>query len=243
MRAVLGAVLGAVLLGLLAVAPRVAAQEDGAPQPQIVVSASHEVEVAPDRARLVVSIETRGSSPQLATGENAKIATDVLSALRRAGVAAEQIRTQGLVVSPEYQYPREGGSPTVVGYQGRNSIMVEIRDLARLSAAFDAAIAAGATRVEGPNFFLSNPDSARQIALSAAVRKARADAEAMAEAAGVNLGVPLEISTTANEPQPVFRAAAMAMAREDRADATPVSAGLVTVRADVTMRISIAPRP
>ncbi|MBX3174170.1 MAG: SIMPL domain-containing protein [Gemmatimonadaceae bacterium] len=231
------------LLGLIAAAPVVSAQAGGVQPPQIVVTATDEVEVAPDRARLLVSIETRGRTPQLATGDNAKIATDVLAALRRAGIAAEQIRTQGLVVSPEYQYPREGGRPTVTGYQGRNSISVEVRDLARLSSAFDAAIAAGATRVEGPSFFLANPDSARRVALAAAVRRARADAEVMALAAAVQLGGTLELTTSSFEGQPMFRAAPMAMVGADRSEATPVSAGLITVRVDVTMRLAIVPRP
>lgn len=211
--------------------------------PQLVVSASDEVEVAPDRARLLVAVETRGRTAQAAAGENARISTAVRDALIRAGVPRERLQTQGLVVSPEYQYPREGGRPTVVGYQGRNQIAVEVQDLAKLSAAFDAALASGATRIDGPSFYLSNPDSARRVALGAAVRRARGDAEAMALAAGLRLGQILELTTGSAPESPVFREAAMSAMRAESDVATPVEAGLIRVRVDVTLRVSVLPAP
>lgn len=211
--------------------------------PQLVVSASDEVEVAPDRARLLVAVETRGRTAQVASGDNARIATAVRDALIRAGVPRERLQTQGLVVSPEYQYPREGGRPTVVGYQGRNLVSVEVHDLAKLSAAFDAALAAGATRIDGPSFYLSNPDSARRVALSAAVRRARGDAEAMGAAAGLQLGKILEITTGSAAEAPAFRGVAMSAMREAVDVPTPVEAGLIRVRVDVTLRVSLVQAP
>lgn len=237
-----------VLTGLAAVgltvlkASSLHAQGMHTPPPQIIVSASEEIEVAPDRAHLIVAVETRGRTSQVASQENARIATAVFESLRRAGIAAAQIRTVGLTVNPEYRYPTDGGRPTVVGYQAQNSVRVEIRDITRVGAVIDATLAAGATNLSGPSFALSNPDSARREALSTAVRRAQADAEAMARAAGQKLGTVLELSSGGGVEQPMFDRAPMLMtARGESAPETPVAVGLIKVTANITMRIQLIP--
>lgn len=221
------------------------AQDARATPPQIVVSASHEVEVAPDRAHLTIAVETRGRTSQLASQDNARIATAVVQAVGRAGIAAAQIRTLGLSVQPEYRYPDGGGRPTVVGYVATNRVLVEVRDIARVGGVIDAAIAQGATNVGGPTFSLANPDSARREALAVAVARARADAEVMARAAGQRLGGILEMSSHDAMERPMFdRAPVMALARgAEPAVETPVSAGTITIRAQVTMRVAIVGAP
>ena len=242
MRAIVGsaAVLG---LGLLS-AERVSAQGMQSMPPQVVVSASEEVDVAPDRAHLTVAVETRGRTSQLASQENARLATAILEAIRRAGIPAAQVRTVGLTVNPEYRYPEGGGRPTVVGYQAQNSVRVEIRDLSKVGAVVDATLAAGATNLSGPYFTLANPDSARREALATAVSRAQADAQVMARAAGQKLGVVLELSSGGGVEQPMFDRGPMLMAaRAESAPETPVATGTIKVRASVTMRIQLVPAP
>jgi uncharacterized protein YggE len=208
---------------------------------QVVVSATETVDVAPDRARVVIAVETRGRTSAAVASENARIQAAVLAAVREAGVAPAQIRTLVVSVNPEYRYPAEGGRPTVVGYQARNSIRVELHDLAKVAATIDGALAAGATNVNGPELYLADPDAARREALQKAVKKARAEAEAMAEAAGVTLGAILELSASegGDGPVPVF---AMARARADESAATPVQPGNITVSATVNLRIALVQR-
>jgi uncharacterized protein len=209
--------------------------------PHLVVTASEEVEVPADRAHLTVTVESRGRTSQAAASENARIQTAVLEAIRRAGIASAQLRTQAVTVTPEYQYPKEGGRPTVVGYQGRNVVAVEVRELARIGQVIDAALGAGATSIAGPRFALSAPDSARREALDAAVRKAGADASVMARAAGVQLGRVLELSSTdfGDAPMQEFPRVAMMRAESAGAVETPVEVGLIKVRVSVTLRIAI----
>jgi uncharacterized protein len=232
------------LLVFAAGAPAVAGSQD-APNsertPHLVVSSSHEIEVPADRAHLTVTVESRGRTSQSAASENAKVQTAVLDAIRRAGVASAQLRTQAVTVTPEYQYPKEGGRPTVVGYQGRNVVSVEIRELSRIGQVIDAALGAGATSIAGPRFALSAPDSARREALDAAVRKAGADATVMARAAGVQLGRVLEMSSAdfGEGPTPEFPRMALMRAESDASLETPIELGLIKVRVSVTMRVAI----
>jgi hypothetical protein len=232
---------------LVAAAGTAGGQEGGAADasrpPQIVVSASHSVEVAADRAHLTVAVETRGRTSQLAASENAKIQTAVLAALKRTGIAAAQLRTQAITVTPEYEYPKEGGRPTVVGYQARNAVAVEIRDLAKIGQVIDAALASDATSISGPHFALASPDSARRVALALAVQKARADAGVMAEAAGVQLGDLLEMTSLERDGGIPLDVSRVAMMRSEQVTETPVELGTITVRASVTLRLRVRAVP
>lgn len=210
-------------------------------RPALFVSADAEVQVAPDRAHLTVAVETRGRTSQQAGAENARIQTAVLDALRRQGIESAQLQTRAVQVTPEYQYPREGGRPTVTGYVARNEVAVEVRDLTRIGGLIDAALAQGATNVAGPHFTLSNPDSSRREALDLAVRKAMADARVMAAAAGVRVGRVLELSSDASAvAAPEVSFARMRVAAADAAP-TPVESGLITVRSSVRLKVAIVP--
>ena len=231
-------------LGLSVLTPMTGAAQGMQLPPHVVVSASEEVDVAPDRAHLSISIETRGRTSQLASQDNARIATAVLESVRRAGIDAAQIRTVGLTVNPEYRYPEGGGRPTVVGYQARNTITVEIRNITRVGSVVDATLMAGATNISGPTFTLANPDSARREALATAVRRAHADAEVMARAAGQKLGVVLELNSGGAIEQPMFdRGPMLVAARSEGGVETPISTGMIKVRANVTMRVQLVSAP
>jgi hypothetical protein len=215
----------------------------GPPPSVIVVTASAEVEVAPDRAHLSVAVESRGRTAAEAATANARTQTAVLSAVRRAGIPEAQLRTTALTVMPEYEHPRQGGRPTVVGYQARNSVEVEVRDLTVIGAVLDGALSAGATNVAGPRFAIADPSGVRRSALEQAVKKARADAEAIAAAAGVELGAVLEIISSEQGDRPIFEGAPMAMRANLVSDvATPVESGRLTVRASVSVRFAIQNR-
>lgn len=210
-------------------------------RPALFVSADAEVQVAPDRAHLTVAVETRGRTSQQAGAENARIQTAVLDALRRQGIESAQLQTRAVQVTPEYQYPREGGRPTVTGYVARNEVAIEVRDLTKIGGLIDAALAQGATNVAGPHFSLANPDSSRREALDLAVKKAMADARVMAQAAGVRVGRVLEMTSEASAvPVPEMQFARMRVAAADAAP-TPVESGLITVRSAVRIKLAIVP--
>ena len=238
---------GATALALLAAlaAPASAQTHDAAmahpERSALFVSAEAEVRVAPDLAHISVAVETRGRTSQQAGADNARIQTAVLGALRRLGITAAQLQTRAVLVTPEYQYPQDGGRPTVTGYVARNEVVVEVRDLTKIGGLIDASLAQGATNVTGPHFSLANPDSARREALGQAVRKAMDDARVMAQAAGVRLGSVLELSSEASAmPMAEMSQVRMRVSAADAAP-TPVETGLITVRSSVRLKMAIAP--
>jgi uncharacterized protein len=245
-----GAVVGLVaLLGTVAATTRVVSAQAPMGQhqalpPQIVTNATEEVEIMPDRALISFSVETRGKTAAEAGRENARIQAGVLDTLRKLGIAAAQMRTQGLNINPEYEYPQDGRRPTVVGYQARNSVQVEVRQLAQAGALIDAGLAKGATNVGGLRFFASNTEGARREALQKAVTRARADAEAIAAAAGGALGGVLEIQANPGSDGPIgYDASPMMLMKEARADApTQVESGVLKVSVSVMARFAYVSR-
>jgi len=246
----LGRTLGlmvATVVTAMACAPIAHAQPPAAPTPvpppQIHTSAMEEVDVTPDRATIVLSVETRGKTAAAAGAQNASIQASVLDTLRKLGIDRKQIRTQGIHLSPEYEYPKDGGRPTVVGYQARNSVEVELHQIAQVGTAIDAGLAKGATSVGGLRFTASNIEEARREALGKAITRARADAAAIATAAGGSLGSILEITANAGLESPQPFGESVLMMRAAKADsATPVEAGQIKVSANVTMRFALITR-
>lgn len=210
-------------------------------QPALFVSAEAEVRVAPDRAHISVAVETRGRTSQQAGAENARIQTAVLGALRRQGIEAAQLQTRAVQVMPEYQYPQDGGRPTVTGYVARNEVVIEVRDLTKIGSLIDASLSQGATNVTGPHFSLANPDSARRQALEMAVKKALEDARVMALAAAVRVGPVLELSSEASAMPMADMSQVRMRVSAAEAEPTPVETGMITVRSSVRLKVAIIP--
>ena len=205
------------------------------PTPQIVTSATGETKIAPDRARIEISVQTRATTAAAAGADNARKQQAVLDALRKLGFGSDQLSTTNYNLQPEMQY-RENQQPRVIGYTATNSVLVEVRDLALVGRAIDASLAAGANMISSLFFYASNTDEARRSALATAVARARADAEAVARAAGGSLGALLEIATVDSPrfPQP-FNMQVQGRAAMDAVQ-TPIDPAEQTISAFVTAR-------
>jgi len=207
------------------------------PPPQIVTNGEGEAQVTPDRARVHIAVETRGKTAAEAAAENARIQTAVIARLRALGIAAERITTVGFNVQPEYNRSRDPdvSQPRVIGYVARNTVRADVWRMDQVGPVIDASLAAGANSVGGLDMYSSREDAVRREALANAVNAARADAEAMAAAAGGRLGPLLELTSGGfYRPQPMVMRAAME-AQSQAAD-TPIAAGEQTVRANVMAR-------
>jgi uncharacterized protein YggE len=207
------------------------------PQPAIRVTGMGEVRAAPDQATADFAVETLAGNAQEAAAANAQQMDRVITALVRAGVPRERIETRDYNVFPDYdQRPVEqGGEPRIRGYRVMNTVSATTQDINRVGTLIDAALAAGANRVNGVRFSLRDPQRFRAQAIQEATRRARADAEALAAAMGVQLGAVREASTV----EVGYSGPVMMMARAEMADGmaqsapTPINPGEQTVRATV----------
>jgi uncharacterized protein YggE len=219
--------LAALALALALAAVPALAQE---PPRQITVTGSGEAQAVPDRATITAGVETRADTAAAALAANSETMAAVLAALDGAGVERRDMQTSQLSISPIYEPYREGApeAQKVAGYEAANMVTAHVRDVGKLGATVDAVTGAGANRIHGIAFDVSEPKPALDAARRQAVADARAKAELFAEAAGVKLGPVLRIGESVNAPGPiVMRAEAMA----DKA--TPVEGGTVSLQAQV----------
>lgn len=209
----------------LAAAP-VVAQEP----PRITVTGTAEAQAVPDVATITAGVETRAETAAAALAANSEAMAAVLAALDASGVERRDVQTSQLSINPVYEPYREGSpeAQRVAGYEAANMVTVRVRDVAKLGATVDAVTKAGANRLFGIGFDVSDPKPTLDAARRQAVADARAKAELFAEAAGVKLGPVVRIGEAVNAPGPVvMRAEAMA----DKA--APVEGGTVSLQAQV----------
>jgi uncharacterized protein YggE len=210
--------------------------------PALVTAGQGEAKIAPDRASLLVNVQTRGATAAAAAAENAQKSRAVLDALAKLGLPREQLGTEGYSVNPELRYDKDGGSPKVTGYVVTNTVRAETHRVEQAGAMIDAALGAGANMINSLSFYASSIDVPRREAIGAAVASARADAEAMARAAGGTLGAMLEMSTQGATvpPRPMYEMA-MARGKTAQAEPTPINPGLQTVTVYISARWQFVP--
>ena len=211
------------------------------PPPSVVAMGSSEIKVTPDRATVIVAVETRGKTAAAAGTENARITRVTLDALRAQRLPNEQLTTADYSVYPEQVWDEGTRRPRITGYVARNTIRAEVRDMAKVGDVIDAALAGGATMIQGVNFWSSNLHLARRQGLERAIANACADAAAIARGAGRVIGGPLELSSNdymAPPPMPMAM-----MARDMKAEAsapTPINPGEQTLTVTVQTRGSLS---
>lgn len=205
------------------------------PPPQIVATGHGESKIAPDRATIMVAVETRAKTAVEAGQMNARKLKAVQDTLIRLGVPRDQMSTVNYSVMPDWRY--EERTQRLVGYVASNTLRIEIRKLDQVGQIIDASLKAGANNINSVEFTASMIDSARRVAIAKAVTQARGDAEAMARAAGGSLGSLLELTTQDMGPRPMMdmQMRTMAPARAESVE-TPITPGLQTVMATVFAR-------
>jgi uncharacterized protein YggE len=194
-------------------------------------------EMTPDKATIVLGVETRARTPAAAASANAERMTAIRAALVRAGVAERDIATARYSLGLEYS----GRTPPDTHYVAANLVTVTTRQLDQVGRIIDTGLGAGANNINSLLYDLTDRTKANSQALSDAVTNARQQAETMAAAAGGKLGELVELSTQPGEYRP-FYAGDMAMARMQASAApTPVSPGQVIVTATVSGRWRFIP--
>jgi uncharacterized protein YggE len=194
----------------------------------------------PDIATLSVEVSQEEADLDPILTQVRKQMAKVLEVIKGQGIADKDVQTEIFQVHPTYERDKHG-NPHPTGFRVANRVAVKIRDLKKTGRVLSAVLSAGANTVEGPNFELDNPQGAEREALAAATKDAKAKAESVAQAAGVQLGEILTINPEninwPVRPRPMMMrsmAAASAMSVEE-----PMAAGEQTISGTVTLTYAI----
>ncbi|MDD1658515.1 MAG: SIMPL domain-containing protein [Methanomicrobiales archaeon] len=210
------------------------AAEETVKERLIHTSATGEVTTTPDQAEISVSVQTENPDPKRAQSDNAAIMAGVIAALKGAGVAEADLKTTGFSLYPVYDESDSIFAKNIKYYRVTNTLLIRVKDIGTAGNLLDLAVANGANNVNGVTFQISDAKqlSLRNEALTAAVGRARADADAVARATGLTITGVREI-TVSGGYMPVARAE-MSYA-DGKAAATPLQPGEMTVSASVSV--------
>ena len=204
------------------------------------LSAYGETRAAPDMATISLGVQNVAPTAADAIRQNAAKMTQVIAALRKAGIPEKDIQTSNLSVSPQYVY-QENLPPRLTGYQVSNQVTVTSHDMSRVGQLVDATVNAGADTVGGVSFGLTDSTAAENDARVKAVQALQAKADLYARATGYHVGRLVSLnegsSYAAPPPAPPMP---MMMAKAERDYSTPVSAGETRVRVDVSAVYELA---
>lgn len=206
--------------------------------PTLSLSATADVQVAPDYATVQSGVVTRAATAQQAMQDNARAMTAVFDALRRAEIASDDIQTSQLSVTPVYAdrtEPRQAQNQyEIIAYETRNTVSAKVRDTTRVGNVIDAMVSAGANNIQDVSFGAEDTSSVMDQARRDAIAELLARANLFADAAGFELcGITRMSEDFVRAPQP------MMMARMESAS-TPVAAGQLSISATVNADFCIA---
>ena len=176
------------LLALLACATLTTAQD--AATPEIRVTGEATLNIEPDQAEIDLGVVTQAPTARAASEANATKLDAVLTALRNIipDVSGKgKIETTNYSLRPNYTRPRGGGEATIASYTATNTVRASGVAIDATGELIDVAIEAGANNVQRLNFTVADTETPRLRALGDAARQARAKAEALAAALGLEI--------------------------------------------------------
>jgi uncharacterized protein len=231
----------------LNVAPALAANDCDSNR-SIQVSGSATVKVIPDLVTIQLGVTSNAATPQGVYDQNTATMKKTVAAIRALGVAEKDISTGYYLIQPVYQ---DYNDLDIKGYRINNTIIVNLKDVSKVSQVLTAALSAGANEVADVQFKTSqlrqHRDEARALAMQAAQEKARALASAANAQPGCVLSIDETNSSYYGYPWQSMRYAGMMQNAVQNAsgnaqppsDDGPISLGQIAVQADVQVRFSL----
>lgn len=186
----------------------------------------------PDVAVLTLGVEAREDTVSIARERAAASMDAMIASLREGGVEEDDIQTTRFSVFPDFDFV--DGEDVIRGYIVENTVTVRIRNIDDTGDLIDGAIEVGGdlARIQDLRFTIDDPSALEEEARQLAMEDARAKAQTLADAAGVDLGPARTISESGGAaPLPfdegLLRAADIG-AQEAFAD-TPIELGELEV--------------
>jgi uncharacterized protein len=201
--------------------------------PGITVTGMGRSSAVPDVADWSFGVQTDEETASAALEAAADATRAILDALRDAGIAEEDLRTETVSLWPR----TTDDGRAVIGYTASSSVHATVRDLGKAGSVVDAAVRAGANQVYGPSLRVSDSRTQYREAADAAIDDARAKAEALAAKAGLTLGTPVAIvESGGGVPGPLYD---RAMAGAEAAG-VPIEPGTSEISAVLTVTFAVS---
>ena len=171
-------------------------QQVSSQQSGIWVSGVGKLSVEPDLVDFRVGVDTLGETVAEANSAASEAMAAIVAVLKASGIEDKDIQTSRFNIRPEYDYREttvdgvRSSSQVLVGYNVRNTVTVNVRDLEGLPELVDDVVTAGGDniRIDSVSFTVEDPDARLDELRELAVADATAKAAHMAELGGRNAG-------------------------------------------------------
>ena len=205
----------------------------------ISIEAEGKVTALPDIAMISIGVQTEKKTVSDAQKENSTKMNAITDKLKQLGVAKEDIKTTNYSIYPTYDYPN--GKQVDRGFQISQNVDIKVRKLESISDILASVGSLGANQVGGVTFTIDDPEALRQQARLKGLEAAKMKAQALAQAAGVQLGKVVGFSESSSTPPgPIYYAKDMAVAQGGAPSAAPnVEPGSQDVIVNVSVKYEI----
>jgi len=213
----------------------VAQERTTAPIPNTIwVGADGKFESEPDTALVQFDISAQQEKLQDAMQRATQAADQVRQLLRANGIDPKEAQFSRFATQPVYDY--NNPKRKLVGYRVEANISVKVKDFSKIGPLSEglATMDVANTNI---NYLLDNMDSAKLKAVEDALRRARDEANAVAQSSGRTLGELSYASVDTYEPEPI-RPMMMAKAAGAPAAAAPPTAEFSAEKITVTAHVN-----
>jgi uncharacterized protein YggE len=152
------------------------------------------IKIEPDIAQVTVGVETVDASVRVATDQTGRTMTQVMAALKAAGIAEKDMQTSGFSIWADRNYGPEGSSEEAARYRVNNNLNIVIRDMDEVGAVIDAAIEAGANTIHSVRFSVADSEPLEAEARAKAIEDAKARAAELAALNDLEVGQVVSVS-------------------------------------------------
>ncbi len=200
------------------------------------VSGDGKVTVVPDIAIVTLGVNATGPTVKNTQTQANQIINSITAKIKSLGVADKDIVTNNYSLYPQYNYQ----TPTnrITGYSVSVNLTVTVRQLDRVNDVIDSATSLGANTVGGIQFTV-NDDRKKQLTQQArdlAVADAKAKAQSLAQAAGLNLGRLVNVEETSTpEIRPLPMMGLGAAVNASAGGGTQVQPGSTDITSSLTL--------
>ena len=230
-------ILGVLLLWLCSCTDSGVLTEGHDPEKAIItVTGTGQVDVEPDLGTINIGVRSQGDTVIEAISINNGQSNAIQTALEEQGVEIEDIQTSNFNVYQQSDYDYQG-NPISTYYSVENTVYVTVRQLKNMGNVLDAVARSGANNIYGVNFDVQDKSTAQTAARELAVQSAQAQAQELAQAAGVELGGMISIISSPTSTTP-FYGYGMG-GGGGMAESVPISTGQIPINAQVEITYEI----
>ena len=209
----------------------------GAPITTVQVTGNSQKEIAPDVAKISLSINTINTNLDQAKNENTKISNDVFAKLKEHNIADDQVKTDAYRIDSIYSY-EDNKLPKLKGYKVINNIEITT-SIDNVGILVNELTSVGANEINSIRFEKENQTEVKNEALNDAVKDALKKAEVIASALGKHVSAVTIVNESGNFYNPVVVNSRAYKAESMDAGAPQIAAGKITVGATVQVTVEL----